>query len=62
MAAMAAVATSRAESAPVIAGGGGPVVTVASTTRMAPMRACQACGASVKPDARFCGACGVTQT
>jgi RNA polymerase subunit RPABC4/transcription elongation factor Spt4 len=62
MGAMAAVASSRAEAAPVIAGGGGPVVTVASTTRAAaPTRACKACGASMKADAQFCGACGATQ-
>ena len=61
MAAMAEVASSRATAAPVVAGGA-PVVTVAGTTTTGgPGRACTACGAALKPDAAFCGACGASQ-
>lgn len=56
MGAMAEVATSRAEAAPVIAGGG-PVVTVASTSEPA-TKPCPACRARSRADATFCGACG----
>jgi len=61
--AMADVAKSRAEAAPVIAGGSAPVVTVASTTTgsVALTKPCQACGSALKLDAGFCGACGATQ-
>jgi hypothetical protein len=52
MSAMADVAKSRAEAAPVVAA---PVVQVGTTTR-----ACASCGATMKPDAKFCGACGTT--
>lgn len=61
MASMADVARSRAEPAPVVAGGGAPVVTVATTGGAAPSRACKACSATIKADAGFCGACGATQ-
>lgn len=63
MAAMADVARSRAEAAPVVAGGAGPVVTVAGASggSAALTRACKACGATIKADAGFCGACGATQ-
>jgi hypothetical protein len=62
MAAMAEVARSRAEAAPVVAGpGAGPVVTVASTAAPEAARACKSCGAALKPEARFCGACGTAQ-
>jgi hypothetical protein len=53
MGAMADVAKSRAEAAPVVAA---PVVQVGTATT----RACASCGAALKPDARFCGACGTT--
>jgi len=56
MAAMAGVATSRAAPAPVVAA---PVVQV-DATGPAVGRACASCGAALKPDARFCGACGTT--
>jgi Double zinc ribbon len=65
--AMAEVARSRAEAAPVVAGvGAGPVVTVASTAgggagAEAAARPCKSCGAGLKPEARFCGACGAGQ-
>jgi hypothetical protein len=65
--AMAEVARSRAEAAPVVAGAGaGPVVTVASTAgggagAEAAARPCKSCGAGLKPEARFCGACGAGQ-
>ena len=54
MGAMAEVAKSRAEPAPVVAA---PVVQVGQVTAT---RACASCGAAMKPDARFCGACGTT--
>ncbi len=64
MGSMAEVARSRAEAAPVIAGGvGAPVVTVATgsgTATAAPARPCKACGAGLKADAGFCGACGAS--
>jgi hypothetical protein len=56
MGAMADVAKSRAEAPPVIAGGG-PVVTVASTTET-PTKTCPSCGARSRADATFCGSCG----
>jgi hypothetical protein len=56
MAAMAAVAQSRAEPAPVIAA---PSIRVGHASQAAsPTRSCAACGAAHKLDARFCGACG----
>jgi hypothetical protein len=61
MAAMADVARSRAAPAPVVAA---PVVAVgvgpAGAAPVAATRACASCGAAMKPDARFCGACGTT--
>ncbi|MEO7730230.1 MAG: hypothetical protein ABIY55_04610 [Kofleriaceae bacterium] len=56
MAAMAEVAKSRAEAAPVVAA---PVVQVGQVGP-ASTRACASCGAAMKTDARFCGACGTT--
>ena len=62
MAAMADVAKSRAEAAPVVAGGGAPVVTVASTGGSAALtKTCKKCNATLKADAGFCGACGSSQ-
>lgn len=58
MGAMADVAKSRAEAAPVV---GAPVVQVgagASPDASPRGRTCAACGAAMKPEARFCGACG----
>jgi len=61
MAAMADVAKSRAEAAPVIAA---PVVSVGAPGAAAAAgpaaRACASCGAAIKPDARFCSGCGTT--
>ena len=57
MTAMADVAMSRAEAAPVVAA---PVVAVGAVGVGGPTRACASCGAAMKPDARFCGACGTT--
>ncbi len=57
MAAMAEVARSRAEPGAVVAV---PVVGVGVGGQAGPSRACSACGAAMKPDARFCGACGTT--
>jgi len=54
MAAMADVAKSRAEAAPVITV---PAVPVGAAPAS---RSCASCGAAMKPDARFCGACGAT--
>jgi predicted amidophosphoribosyltransferase len=56
MAAMAQVAASRAEAAPVVAA---PVVQVGAGAAAGAGPACEACGAAMKPGARFCGACGV---
>ena len=58
MGAMADVAKSRAEAAPVVAGGG-PVVTIASTETGG--KGCTACGTLLRPGAKFCTACGATQ-
>jgi hypothetical protein len=60
--AMARVAASRAEAAPVVAGGA-PVVTVGgpSLSTAAPARPCRHCGAAVRVDAKFCGACGTAE-
>jgi hypothetical protein len=55
MTAMADVARSRAEPAPVVAA---PTIQVAASAQ--PARGCASCGAAVAPDARFCGACGTT--
>lgn len=55
MAAMAQVAGSRAQAAPVIAA---PVVHAGTTMVTAAGPACEACGAAMKPGAKFCGACG----
>lgn len=51
MSAMSSVASSRAEPSPVVAA---PVVNVDS----APTQRCASCGATMKADAKFCGACG----
>lgn len=56
MGAMAQVATSRAEAAPVVAGAS---VVQVGAGGPGPARACAACGATMKADAKFCGACGV---
>jgi hypothetical protein len=59
MGAMAQVAASRAEAAPVVAA---PVISVGTVAPASPRAgtgpACVACGAAMKPDAKFCGACG----
>jgi hypothetical protein len=52
MGAMADVAKSRAEAAPVVAA---PVIQIGTGAR-----ACASCGAVMKADAKFCGACGTT--
>lgn len=58
MGAMARVASSRAEAAPVVVGGA-PAISVASTGEAAaPTTTCASCGARIKLDAKFCGACG----
>ena len=62
MGSMSDVARSRAEAAPVVAGGNAPIVTVAGGSAESSARACKSCGAAMKPEARFCGACGTTQT
>jgi Double zinc ribbon len=58
MAAMAGVAGSRAEAAPVVAA---PMMaTSVQTVPAAATRACAGCGATMRLDAKFCGACGAT--
>jgi hypothetical protein len=59
MTAMAQVAASRAEPAPIVAGSA-PIVVGATGVVGAATRTCTHCGAAMKPDARFCGACGAT--
>ena len=54
MGAMAQVASSRAEAAPVVAA---PVVQVGAGGAT---RACAACGAAMRTDAKFCPACGAS--
>ncbi len=61
MGAMADVAKSRAEAAPVVAGGS-PSISVASTQAdPPPTKACASCAARIKLDAKFCGTCGSSQ-
>ncbi len=62
MGAMAGVARSRAEPAPVVVGPGAPVVNVASAIGEAPPgQPCISCGAGLRAEARFCNACGAPQ-
>jgi hypothetical protein len=54
---IADVAKSRAEAAPVVASAS---MQVGTTMTAAPTKTCTACGAGLKTDAKFCGACGTT--
>ena len=57
--AMSEVARSRAEAAPVVAGGGG--VTVGSIEAGPVTKPCKSCSATLRAEAKFCGACGAQQ-
>jgi len=58
MAAMAHVAASRAEPAPLVATAAPIVVEAGVAGAVGGLRTCAHCGAAMKSDARFCGACG----
>jgi hypothetical protein len=60
MAAMAEVAKSRAEAAPVMATPAIAVGVAGPVSGQTAARTCASCGAAMKSDARFCGTCGAT--